>query len=1463
MANYRDYEVNGRMYREIIYGDGKRIRVPLGGGGLSDPTIGIGKAESLYGRTPGISSPASSPSMSGVYGLGPGMGAGGAGLSGMNRLPQPTLKSQSVAPNPFASRVAGGLIGAGPMALSLLVSDPQTLTEVSFGSSLLWAGAAGANRLGSKFIKSAAESGMLSRWGVSYNDAAQATMRNGAPFRPIPRLSVGGALGLVYSATEVGNAVSADTNRSIGGITALSGLASAQYAASAIAPQLGGLLGRGALGTALGVGASLGTGFGAFALGSTAAGMALRENQNYVGNPSASIAMANANLSNFSQSSGLGARFNQPLNLFQRLASPASVFIDSVFQLPGVVNYPAKLTGLPTQIDVSKAFKQYQQELELSSGFAANQTIGQSASQLLRFSRGGSDAVASFSDAINRYGGEAGVSGGIQQSINAAIKNLTSSMPNNIRYQSEAALTYEAYTTLAKTQQTYAGNLNQRAAALRQGVAANVVPSRAQVQARTTELAKTNSLVAAGLPALSRLQNRGASAVGIGDLISLGVNKVVSFAKGIFSGGEIAETERRAAEAKNIAQGYRNRAAVPAARYGAANLTRIAQGLYSGQAPAAQGGGGGRTYQRINYAAQNEARYQARQAQMNAERAFGAGTRLIGQKFSELIAGFEPFETQTESFDYRSVNAAVEGFLPGEVTSSQYKQAYTDAYQKQLDIQRTSLAADRAAGSQRITDIRAAQSAFTGLLAQRSKGVPSGSALGIDIQTAQSRISTDASREINKVVATLGRLDKQFTKLESHLDENRENSFASFVAGTARVARSEAGYLARQSLSADVDVIRDQKFTLEKDRQLGLVSSSNFLRRQAELDRAELGKERAFYDLDVAARLPLVRNQLATLRDGGHFDEANTYQQAFQNYQASNEAKFAQRTLDLSDEEVNRKIRFLNKQEFSQGFQPYFNSLFKAATAGKNPIGSIGSTAASQLSSLGGNAISGFLFDKIPAIEQLFQGGTQQIPTNLSKALGGYVAPNTLPAMNQWRSKFQLAGFSNPQQAQKTIGAGTLGYATSQAIANRMSPYNNGALGAVGSATGGLIGSAFGPTGAFVGSTLGGTIGAIPQTQSALGGGIAGALSGAGAGFMLGGPIGGLIGAGLGGLLGAFGGSQSSALRKQQEQAAKAQSYAQRQQAKDFGKSILAQGIPYASDLFDGYGDYNQKMDALMAQINPARMNSAAVAQGLTGDALRTANQAFAASRSAYNPILALAEANKSVISRPGAFQGAMYDYGLRDQSKVLSSGPYASGPISQLYGQFNSIQQNLGQYGFDQQRASLAYDVFAKQYQNQGQALDYDINIAQRDFGTLLEQNRLGRVDRGIQGDILNRSVANFDRDSQKQIESALGTLQRRENRAGIVADLREDQAFNKDILLRKQSLFNDQSALSNRQDQYQQADVLKNIDDLVQSRQALTAGFGDFSTRITNASDEFYTLSESVKEVNRQLELLSRNLR
>jgi hypothetical protein len=105
------------------------------------------------------------------------------------------------------------------------------------------------------------------------------------------------------------------------------------------------------------------------------------------------------------------------------------------------------------------------------------------------------------------------------------------------------------------------------------------------------------------------------------------------------------------------------------------------------------------------------------------------------------------------------------------------------------------------------------------------------------------------------------------------------------------------------------------------------------------------------------------------------------------------------------------------------------------------------------------------------------------------------------------------------------------------------------------------------------------------------------------------------------------------------EQAAKAQSYAQRQQAKDFGKSILAQGIPYASDLFDGYGDYNQKMDALMAQINPARMNSAAVAQGLTGDALRTANQAFAASRSAYNPILALAEANKSVISRPGAFQ--------------------------------------------------------------------------------------------------------------------------------------------------------------------------------------------------------------------------------
>lgn len=890
----------------------------------------------------------------------------------------------------------------------------------------------------------------------------------------------------------------------------------------------------------------------------------------------------------------------------------------------------------------------------------------------------------------------------------------------------------------------------------------------------------------------------------------------------------------------------------------ATDASNTASAITGGRA--ARGGYAGRDY---------GAQYAARQAAIQADRTFSAGNRLLTQKFEEGLSTLTAPSYGSVRFDYRSVNAAVADLTPGSVLPEEFKQRYSQAYQQQLGVYQGNVASAQRDFAAFRENAQSGANRFIQQLRSRSAPTAAGR---LDVETAASRIQTDLNRVLIRPSQEIEKLTKNVAELSKQMNPSTENSFAYFVAKTAKAAQSDTRFFQSQGVQTAVAGYRAANYQLETDRRLGIVSNERYIRETASNDRAALGQQYSLYKLNLSDYENRINAQTQTLRaptfnaQTGRYDlpsldrlnQADQLERSFGYYKSANQRYFDDQYERLSPEETNRRV----KAAFGKDFQPYFNAIFKSAVRGVNPVSALGTQFSNSFSALGGSATANLLSNNKfvgdifgPLIAGAASGDIRQLSKNLSARFGGG-AP--VPGS----SGITLAGFATPDIAQKSISYGTIGYAASQQLANYLSPYQNQAVGSIGSLAGGLIGSAFGPIGTGVGSAIGGLLGAAPFTQNPIGGGLTGAAAGALAGSFLG-PIGAIGGGLLGGLFGFLGGKQSQQKRDADRKAKQLAAFQAQVQGRNYAKSYLSGGVPYASDLFNGYGDYSQKLSAFQDYISPNKFASVAGSEIFDSQTLSYAKSAFGSYTNLFQPIENLADRYRSVISRPGSFQGAIFDVGLRNAQIPISGGAFSGGPASDLLSSFSNLQSSLGQYGFDPTRGNLAYSVFSGQYQNQLQGLDYQISQSNRDYQSILQSNALSATSRGIQTDITNRNLSTFERDSRNQIEAALGTLQRRENRSATVAQLKDDQAFQRDILTRQAALQSGTFAYQAQQDQYQSQDALKSLQDLTASRTILVDAFNQLAPKLTDASSEFYQMSEAIKEVNQQLELLSRNLR
>lgn len=1290
-------------------------------------------------------------------------------------------------------------------------------------------------------------------------------LESGAPIRPFQfskSLGFGNTLAFLLLANDTKTALSANPLQAREGLTSAgAGVAGigAFYAASGALASTGiGALPAAALST------------GAAILASSAAGAALGLRP-YTQAEQSAIALDRYRKEFISSGLDLGGAksaaefgttdFTKNLNFIQSAATGISTYFDlRLGALNPLVTGPAKFLGAPTPSDVRALYGELANRAKTGVGEFSNSSPGQIATELLKFGAQ-SGPVGNIGDIVSRNGNGQFVDQVIRDT-DSLIADSAGSLSGAQRYAYITAQGIDRDVSIAKTSYKLAAISKEERRNISRAYRAPVVPVGDK---RTIE---TYDFRTGQKSAHYNTQS-------VGDLLFSGINKAFTEIGRSFSRGKRNELDKQTRIYTGAAKGAEARieSAITTATSGKINAyekllslktTRERQDyakslssrqLYSDSSGSSGGSG------RVNYGAQ----YAARQAAIQADRTFSAGNRLLTQKFEEALSTLTAPSYGNVKFDYRSVDAAVADLTPGSVLPEEFKQRYSQAYQQQLGVYQGNVASAQRDFAAFRENAQSGANRFIQQLRSRSAPTAAGR---LDVETSASRIQTDLNRVLIRPSQEIERLTKNIAELSKQMNPATENSFAYFVAKTAKAAQGDTRYFQSQGVQTAVAGYRAANYQLETDRRLGLVSNERFIRETASNDRAALGQQYSLYNLTLSDYENRINAQAQTLRANGFNQKTGQYdippspdrlsradqlEKSFEYYKKSNQRYFDDQYARLSPEETNRRIQQARQASFGQDFQPYFNAVFKSAVRGVNPISALGTQFSNSFSSIGGSATANLL-SKSKFVGDIFgpliNGDVQQLSKNLSTRFGGS------------GGGIALAGFATPDIAQKSISYGTIGYAASQQLANYISPYQNQAVGSIGSLAGGLIGSAFGPIGTGVGSALGGLLGAAPFTQGPIGGGLTGAAAGALAGSFLG-PIGAIGGGILGGLFGFLGGKQSKQQRDADRKAKQLAAFQAQVQGRNYAKSYLSGGVPYAADLFDGYGDYSQKLSRFQDYISPGKFASVAGSEIFDSQTLDYAKSAFGSYTNLFQPVEALAERYRSVISRPGSFQGAIFDVGLRNAQIPISAGPFSSGPASDLLSSFSNLQSSLGQYGFDPTRGNLAYGVFSGQYQNQLQSLDYQISQGGRDYQSLLQANLLSATSRGIQTDVTNRRLSTFDRDSRNQIEAALGTLQRRENRSATVAQLKDDQAFEKDILTRQAALQSGTFAYQAQQDQYQSQDALKSLQDLTSSRTILVDAFNQLAPKLTDASSEFYQMSEAIKEVNQQLELLSRNLR
>lgn len=1174
----------------------------------------------------------------------------------------------------------------------------------------------------------------------------------------------------------------------------------------------------------------------------------------------------------------LTQKFNQPLSLGQKLARPASNFLDSIYGAAGgVVQAPLEIAGLPTAAAVGAQYELLLKQGERQAGIFKGVGLQRSAEILGSEISSGSSTdpgLKNFADAAyGRRGGLAGAFNDIERALEQGqrdqLKNVR--MSYNQRTLLENAGSYQVATGLANAASRNITN-----------IAREII--KKQTQINTPLVAPSDPRTLESYNWKTGMVQRYTKSQTLGDAIAGGPigqafnTYIGNPIKQFLGSGEINSLKGRQEISQQLKILNQQRAQEKLGAVAAQNpaLARQLDGVKSGGniiVNAGSGGGGGgysrspSPYQRMSM---------ARWVQQDADRFYEAKGRFTAASFESRFNSIEFPIIDRPQLNTYGYNADLPGF--GSSTASQFLDAAKQSYQTNIidDLQGKRDAA-YASAKPALDAYRNLQSQQQAAYVKELQGAASPTAkLNVAAKFEQSLASTE--KTVRSLEKSLKQWDVTLVKAKDNLVPFTNDSLASYTKGTFNNINGDIRATDQSRRYVLRDDLNQQQFQLKQDQQLGLISTSRFIQKDFANERKILGLRQTDFDNDVLLRQQqvdiyqsLADAETDPQKKAYYQGKASAYQTSVNDFKTQGQASLDELKAQFTPAQEAAQQRLVARKEISTNLQPFTNALVSGAygggvsgaiaqfgTAGKNAIAGV-------TNSVFADAIQNYA-SKVPGLQNILTGGLGNLPRNVADFFAMRSAPGGVgPVIGNGGGIFARGyqNLSNPANVSKVIGAGAVGTLASQYVLNQF-PYANRGVSNVGNLAGTAIGGLLGgPIGAGIGAFAGGLIGAAPFTQNPVGGGLTGALAGAAGGFAFGGPIGALIGGIGGGILGLFGGKQAQEKKKQDKELARQQKLADQANGRNFAKSQIGLGADLASDLFDGYGTLAPKQAALTQFLGGSKLEAAASQQGLTGDALSAARSEFKRLGAFFQPVQDLATKYASVLDRPGGFQGAIYDETLKTQ-QIINRAPAAQqGPIGQLASTFESLRSNLGQYGFDTTRAQLAQNTFYSQYQNQLSDINYNIGVADRNFQDTNKQIQINQLSRGIQSDVLNKQYNEFDAESQKSIESALGTLQRRENRSAVVAKLKEDQAFQKNILGRQLDVFNKSSDLQQGQEFYQQQDALKNLDDLIGSRKALTDGFNELAPKLANAGDEFYKLNDAVKEVTRALEELSRNLR
>jgi hypothetical protein len=224
-----------------------------------------------------------------------------------------------------------------------------------------------------------------------------------------------------------------------------------------------------------------------------------------------------------------------------------------------------------------------------------------------------------------------------------------------------------------------------------------------------------------------------------------------------------------------------------------------------------------------------------------------------------------------------------------------------------------------------------------------------------------------------------------------------------------------------------------------------------------------------------------------------------------------------------------------------------------------------------------------------------------------------------------------------------------------------------------------------------------------------------------------------------------------------------------------------------------------------------------------------------------------------------GGPAGAQADIQNQMQTSALGV-PYRSRQsYQQLQSSFTDIQSYLAEYGVTDKRKGIASTLYSGQYQDLSSQIGFQQDIQSRDLGFTQRDATISQAGRGIQKDQLDWNVAHFDRNSSEEIQRALGTLQRREATPAYISRLKEQQAFDKDILGRQRDNAYASDSLSTDRENASITDAKRSLSDLSTEMDSLNKLYEATSNSIGDLKDEFFNVTKSLKDFGRALDAIN----